>query len=198
MSVSSNGFGAGDMPREAYRFNWGAFFLTPLWAIAHASAATIGWWMVGILATITIASMLTPTSAVATIAIAGSMASVIEIAVRLWVGVNANAWLWKRERARLEIIEGSQPRFTLAAYQIRQLRWMVAGAIITVLSMAGLAVLYWSSAPDVVTVREQFGVTRVQVATSALWTFAEVVFAAWLAAQMRREHAEGAVGAPPA
>lgn len=198
MSVSSNGFGAGDMPREAYRFNWGAFFLTPLWAIAHASAATIGWWMVGIFATITIASMLTPTSPAATIAIAGSMASVIEIAVRLWVGMNANVWLWKRERARLEIIEGSQPRFTLAAYQIRQLRWMIAGAVITVLSMVGLAVLYWSTAPDVVTVREQFGVTRVQVATSALWTFVEVVFAAWLAAQMRREHAKDPAGAPQA
>lgn len=197
MSVSSKGFGAGEMPRDAYRFNWGAFFLTPLWAIVHASAATIGWWMVGIFATITIASMLTPTSAVATIAIAGSMASVIEIAVRLWVGVNANAWLWKRERARLENIEGSQPRFTLGAYQLRQLRWMIAGAVITLVSVAGLAVLYWSGAPDVVTVREQFGVSRVQVATSVLWTFAEVVFAGWLASQMRREHAQGPAGAPP-
>lgn len=187
MSLASNGFGVGELPDEAYRFNWGAFFLTPLWAIAHTSVAVVGWWVVGILATVMIASFLTPASPAATIAIAGSMASVIEIAIRLWVGVNANAWLWRRERARLEVLEGSSPKFTLATFQRRQLRWFVAGAIITLTSVAGLGVLYWSTLPDIVSVREQFGVTRVQVATSAMWSFAEVVFALWLATQMRRE-----------
>lgn len=194
-SSAVGGFGVGEMPRELERFNWGAFFLTPLWGIVYGSAAVLGWFLVGLLFTLFLASFLDPTSALATITIAATIAAVVEIVIRLWVGVNANRWLWARERARLDAAAGARaPRYDVATYQGKQLKWFVVGAVLVVLSTLGLAFLGLAQTTDVQQIREQLSITRVQIATSAFWTFVEVVLAAWLARKMREE-AAGAVGA---
>lgn len=184
---SAQGFGVGEMPAIAKRFNWGAFFLTPLWGIANGSSAVVSWWLATLFITLGISSMLTPTSSAAAIAIASSVAAVSEIGIRLWVGMNANRWVWQRERMRLTVLEGTQPRFTVGTFLGRQLKWLVAGAVLTVFSVLGLAVLGLATTPEAVQMRTTFGITSTQIVASGVWTLAEVVLAVWLSRQMRRE-----------
>jgi hypothetical protein len=75
----------------------------------------------------------------------------------------------------------------VTAYQGKQLKWFVGGAVVVVLSAMGLAYLGLSQAPDVLRAREQLSISQTHIALSAFWTFAEVVLAAWLATKMREE-----------
>lgn len=185
-------FGRGEMPERLERFNWGVFFLMPLWGLVYGSSAVLGWWVLSIMATFVIGSLINGAASASAVAGASSAATVVGIAIRLWVGMNANKWLWKRERLRMELIEGARPRYTVLAFQSRQLTWLIAGAVLTVLSVLGLAVLGLSTDPVISDVRAQLMITPVQVTAAAVWTFAEVALAAWLAARMRKDS-----GAPP-
>jgi hypothetical protein len=186
-------FGVGEPPAAVYRFNWGAFFLSPLWGIVYGSSAVLGWWLMSLLATLLIAGLAGGASAGSGMAAASSAASVVEIAIRLWIGMNANTWLWKRERTRLEVVAGSKPRWTIVAFMAKQLKWLVVGATLAVLSVLALAFLGLSTDPAVIAARDQLLLSRAQIGMAAVWTFAEVAFAVWLAARMR-----GEAEAPPA
>lgn len=180
-------FGSGEMPRSIERFNWGAFFLMPLWGVVHGSAAVIGWWLVQQASALAIASLVGVTSSGSAVAAASSAGMVINIAIGLWVGMNANRWLWRREGLRLQLIDGARPRFSVGRFMSRQLAWLIAGGALTVISMIGLAYLGLSSDPTVEQMRREFMIGTTDITVAAVWTFAEVALAAWLASRMRRE-----------
>lgn len=183
-------FGVGEMPPALERFNWGAFFLAPLWGIAHGSAAVLGWWLLSVIATFSVAGLAADTAAPTIAAGASTLSTVIGIAIRLWVGMNANRWLWRREQLRLQVLGGARPRFSVHHYEARQRGWLAAGVVLTVVSFAGLGVLGFSDAEGVRAIRDELQVTSLEIALVAGWSVAEIVFALWLAARMRREAIE--------
>lgn len=180
-------FGVGDMPSGLDRFNWGALLLMPLWGIVYGSGAVIGWWIVQQFSAISISSLVSATASGSAVAAASSVAMVINIAVGLWVGMNANRWLWRREALRLQVLKGAQPRFSVGKFMSRQLSWLIAGGVLTVISMMGLAALGLSTDPVVVQMRTEFMIGTADITATAVWTFAEVALAAWLAARMRSD-----------
>ena len=182
-------FGVGDMPASLDRFNWGAFFLMPLWGIVYGSSAVLGWWLVGMTVTLLIASLIGETSSASAIAGASSASSVVEVGIRLWAGMNANRWLWKRDRMRMEALPGLRPRFSVTRFSARQMNWLIAGAIVTAFSIVGLGMLALSGDAVAVDMREQLALTPDKIGVAALWVFAEVALAVWLAAKMRKDSA---------
>lgn len=196
-SAASQDVGVGPMPPTFNRFGWGAYFLMPIWGIVYGSTAVLGWWLLSLVATFLIVSLAAGVTDPAALAAVSSVSSVVQIAMHLWVGMNAYRWLWKREQLRLEVVPDAKPRFTVATFMARQVRWLVAGAALTLLSVLGLAVLLSGDA-SAVDVREQLGITEVEITASAVWTLAEVVFAVWLAGRMRRGDADGEALGPAA
>lgn len=188
-SAASAGVGVGEMPASFNRFAWGAYFLMPVWGVVYGSSAVLGWWTLSLVATLVIVSLAAGVTEPSTLAAVSSLSSVVQIGLHLWVGMNAYRWLWKREQLRLEVVPGATPRYSVAAFMAKQVRWLVAGAVLTVLSVLGLALLLSGDAAALAA-REQLGVSEVEITASAVWTFAEVVFAVWLAARMRRGDAD--------
>lgn len=188
-SAASQGVGVGEMPASFQRFGWGAYFLMPIWGVVYGSNAVLGWWLLSLLATFVIVSLAAGVTEPAAIAAVSSASSVVQIAIHLWVGMNAYRWLWKREQMRLALVPDAHPRFSVSTFMAKQVRWLVAGATLTVLSVLGLAFLLTGD-PNAQAVREQLGVTPTEIMSAAVWTFAEVAFAVWLAGRMRRGEAD--------
>ncbi len=189
-SLASQGVGVGEMPASFERFGWGAYFLMPIWGVVYGSTAVLGWWLLSLLATLLVATVASGASQPAALAAVSSVSSVVQIAIHLWVGMNAYRWLWKREQLRLSVVPGATPRFTVSAFMAKQVRWLIAGAVLTVLSVIGLALLM-SEDPNAAATREQLGITQAEIMTAAIWTLAEVGFAVWLASRMRRGVTDG-------
>lgn len=177
--------GVGEMPPSFERFSWGAYFLMPLWGIVYGSNMVLGWWALSLATTFLIVSMFAGGTNPAATAASSSLSSVVQIAIHLWVGMNAYRWLWKKEQLRLTALPGEKPKYRAPEFLARQIRWLIAGAVLTIMSLLGLAFLGLSTEASAVTAREQWGITPDEVMIAAVWTLAEVVFAVWLAGRMR-------------
>ncbi len=180
------GFGVGEMPDEIHRFNWGAFFLTPLWGIAYASHKVVSWWVLSVLLTVLIVSGVGESTSTATLAIIASAVQVVTIGIRLWIGMNANQWSWSREQARLGVVKGAMPRFSVETFRAKQTKWLAAGIAITAMSLFSVVVLGLTTNPELVAVREQLSIRPIELAMTVGWTVAEIALALWLDAQMRK------------
>ncbi|MDZ4168308.1 MAG: hypothetical protein U1E26_01445 [Coriobacteriia bacterium] len=184
--------GVGDVPPDFERFSWGAYLLMPLWGIVYGSSMVLGWWALTLATTLLIVSVFSSGGNPAAIAASSSISSVVQIGIQLWVGMNAYRWLWNKEKLRLAAVPDAKPRFRTTEFLAKQVRWLAAGATFTVLSLLGLAILGLSGEATAVATREQWGITTNEVMVAAVWTFAEIALAVWLARKMRA----GDVAAP--
>ena len=184
------GFGAGELPHDLNRFNWGAFFMPLFWSVGFGAWSVLWLWMI------------MATSPIVIVAIVGSfgedvlaqnlllvtvIAEVVAGAIRLWIGANANRLLWTRERLRLEFVEGARPRFSAVKFAARQRTWASVGVWFTLARLAGLALLAFSPEPLVAEALERQGATAQDVLLSGFWLLAEIALAWWLAGAMRRD-----------
>jgi hypothetical protein len=188
--IAEQGFGVGEMPDSVYRFNWGAFFLPPVWGIVYGAWPVVTLWMLTLLVPLFATSLFGLAESGSTAAALATATVITEIIVgiaRLWIGANASTWVWKREAARLQFFEGSQPRFSVGKFLSRQRVWLWAGAGLQVFS--GFSVLMLSIAPAELfaQVEKQWGMTRLDLGLSVLWLIAEALLGLWLASQMRKE-----------
>lgn len=183
--VMALGFGVGEMPPEALRFNWGAFLLMPFWGVVYGLPVVIGWWAATYFLPVLVSLLFGDLTAASTLAFVSAVLLVVTSAVKMWVGMNANAWLWRREHFRLEVLAGVAPRYTVSTFFQRQRKWIIGGAALVVLTLVSYALLATSTEPDFVEIRAQFGITPVQVVVSAGWTVAETLLALWLAMKLR-------------
>lgn len=180
------GYGVGEMPEDVKRFNWGAFLLMPFWGVAYGLPSVIAWWSATYFLPVILSSLFGAGTAVSTLAFVSAALLVVTSVVKLWVGMNANTWLWKREHFRLETLQGVPPRFTIQGFFQRQRKWIIAGAAMLGLSFASYALLGLSNAQEFVKMRAQFSLTPVQISISAGWTIAETMLALWLAGKLRQ------------
>lgn len=184
------GFGAGRMPAEIYAFSWGAFFLPVVWGIVYGVWPVVSVWLGTMLLPFAVSALfgLGTDSTASQILGAAIVTEMCVAAARLWVGSNANMWLWRKESLRLTLLQGTTPRFSVAQFISRQRVWVIVGAVLQSLSAGLLA--FAALAPQefyAILEQQQLLVGRRDMAMSLVWVIAEVVLAAWLAAQMRKE-----------
>jgi len=185
------GFGSGEMPAELNRFNWGALLLPSVWGITFGVWPIVSLWLL---------SFMTPFVLVSLVGIGGEgavdsaavgitvVSQIIGAAISLYIGSTATAMLWRKERMRLELIEGSTPRFSVQRFVARQRLWKAFGIGLTVFSVMGLAVIGLGTGAEAEQVRTRLEVTQFDAASAFVWLVAEIVLGLWLAAQMRKEH----------
>jgi hypothetical protein len=192
VSPVSLDFGVGDFPRELDRFNWGAFLLPLPWGVGFGAWTVVLLWM--LMATVpllfaTIVGSFGKEALAANLLLVTLVAEVISGGIRLWIGANATKMLWAREQQRLRLVEGAQPRFGVTRYLARQRTWTGVGIGLTVLMIASLGLLVFSTDPMVASMMEKQGITSQDAALSAFWLVAEAGLGLWLAAKMRQEDA---------
>ncbi len=183
-------FGGGEFPRELDRFNWGAFFVPAFWAVAYGTWPILFFWLFTLLLPIfllMITGSFGQTTLEASIVGVTVISQFAEGVMRLWAGANANAMLWKRETLRLDVVEGSRPRFSLERFVARQRTWTIIGAVIMVLSIAGVVMLAALPGASGDQLREQVGVASSDAVLALVWAVAEFVLALWLAGKMRAD-----------
>lgn len=184
---SLRGLGQGELPAKMKRFAWGAFLLTPLWGIVYGLIPVIRWWLIAQLVPIVIAlftSWVKSTSGMAAVSV---VSLILTSMIQLWIGMNANSWLWRKERIRLELFAGAQPRLSVGQFLDKQRTWTIAGMVLVGVSTAGLVVGGLSADPEFVTMRNDLGLTTFDIGLSGVWMAAELLLASWLAYQMRKE-----------
>lgn len=183
-------FGSGEMPPELNRFNWAAMLLPSIWGIAYGAWPVVSLWLITFITPFVLVTIVGfgGTDAVATWAVGITVISqLVGAIISLYIGMNATAILWRKEHARLEIIEGSVPRFSIERYLTRQRLWIAFGVGITLMSVAGLAIIGLASGEVADQVREQMGVSRIDAAGAFVWLAAEVLLGLWLSYKMRKE-----------
>lgn len=183
-------FGEGEMPPELNRFNWGALFMPAIWGVAFGVWPVVSLWLL---------SFMTPFVLVSLVGLAGegavqrsavgitTFSQVVSTAISLYIGTHATSMLWRKEHARLELVEGATPRFSVERYLGRQKLWTAFGIALTVFSVLGLAVIGLGSGEVADQVRSQWGITRFDAAGAFVWVLAEIGLGLWLAFQMRKE-----------
>lgn len=183
------GVGEGEMPPEFDRFNWGAFFVPFFWGIVFGVMPVAALWLLAFLSPLLLLMVvgsggpeLMRQSMTGVIVIS----EVINGAVRLWVGMNANRLLWKREKLRVEARSGSGPRFQTGTYAARQKTWAIVGGAFTVVSMLAVVAAAFSPGEWGQQMRAQLSLTPPEALLSALWLAAEIVLGVWLATKMRQ------------
>lgn len=177
------GFGRGEMPASLRRFNWGAFLLPLFWAIAYGAWPIAAFWLFAPLVPLAMGSILGYDGTAATLSVLIGVTIVSEALgglVRLWAGANANRIVWRNEALRLEVVEGSQPRFTVERFTARQLTWMRVGWALMVVGAGAAAWLEANSWGE-------FGLKIPGGVMPILWLVAEVALAVWLSGRMRAE-----------
>lgn len=182
----SRGYGVGEMPDDVRRFNWGAFLLMPFWGVAYGLPSVLAWWSMTYFLPLAVSSLVEEATAASTLAGISAVLLVITSTVKLWVGMNANTWLWRREHFRLEALNGIPPRFTIQGFFQRQRKWIIVGIALLALSFVSYGLLALSVSPEFVAMREQFNITPMQLSVSAGWTLAETLLALWLASKLRQ------------
>lgn len=182
----SPGFGDGSLPEELARFNWGAFLLPLPWSVVYGAwPIFLGWvaaWMVTFFGAIALAGDATVVPASARV-----LSFVAVGTLQLYAGFSANSIAWGREARRLEVLEGSKPRFSVLRYRLRQRLWIFAGVVWTVLELASHTVVGLATGPEVEALREQYQITPAVSAAAVMFIVAEVALAFWLAGKMRQE-----------
>jgi hypothetical protein len=176
-------FGKGEMPRVLWRFNWGAFLLPLFWGLTYGSWQVTSAWGVGLMTPLVLSLMFATGDAQLPLNSLIAITVISEVVVgvlRLWVGVNANRWVWNREALRLQVLTGATPRFSAERYIKRQRTWTTWGAIVVI---AGFAV----AVPFSVVQWREFELTYVGAAAPVVWLAAEVMLGLWLDARMRAE-----------
>jgi hypothetical protein len=188
--TAERGVGQGEMPAKLDRFNWGAFFVPFFWGIVFGVWPIVYLWLLAFMSPLLLLMLV---GSGGTDMMRASMTGVIVIseiingAVRLWVGMNANRLLWKREERRLEMTSGATSRFSVASFSARQRTWAVVGGVVTVLSVvvvSGAAVLPGDIGEQL---RTQISLTPLEAALSVVWLGAEIALGVWLAVKMRQD-----------
>jgi hypothetical protein len=184
------GFGVGEMPDEVYRFNWGAFFLPPVWGVVYGAWPVVSLWVLTLMISLLAGSLLGAFGGEDSsmgLATATVLAEIASGAMRLYIGVNASTWSWKREALRMKVLEGAPPRFSVKHFLARQRTWALAGLGIQVFS--AFTLMFIATAPEALyaQIAEQLATTRVDLGLAVLWVVAEVALGVWLASQMRKE-----------
>jgi hypothetical protein len=185
-------FGVGEMPPELDRFNWGAFLLPLPWGVWYTLWPVVSLWMVMALTPLVLALLVSLTGEEQLVSSALGITIVSEViggVIRLWIGVSATRMLWARESLRLRVVERAQPRLSSDRYRSRQKKWTIAGIVVNVLGLAGLALLTFSNNPSTVQLRTQQGIRPLDAGLSAFWLVVEVGLALWLASRMQTERA---------
>ncbi len=191
-------FGVGDFPSNLDRFNWGAFLLPLPWGVGFGAWTVVLLWMLMTTVPLTFAMIVGSfgeDALAANLLLVSLVGEVISGGIRLWIGASATRMLWAREQQRLKVVEGAKPRFGVSSYLARQAIWTRVGIGLTVLMIASLALLVFSTDPTVASMMEKQGITSQDAALSAFWLMAEAGLGLWLAAKMRQE---GVVEPPPA
>ena len=179
-------FGVGELPGSLRRFSWGAYVLTPVWGIVYGVWPVAYVWLLTLLVPLLITSLVPSDASYAVTSLATVVSQVIATALRLWVGMNAFGWAWRREAFRLGAVADARPRRTVEAFSAAQRRWTIACAIYLALSAASLLVLATSGDPALAEAMKQLGLTPALLWISLGWTVGEVLLAVWLDFQMRR------------
>lgn len=188
VSETLRGLGQGDMPERMKRFAWGAFLLTPLWGVVYGLIPVIRWWLIAQLVPVVIAlftSWVKTTSGIAAITV---ISLILTSMIQLWIGMNAHSWLWRKESIRLQLFAGAKPRLSVGQFIDKQRNWTIAGMVVVGLSTAGLLLGGLSADPEFVAMRNDLGLTPFDIGLSGAWMAAELLLAAWLAYQMRKEN----------
>lgn len=177
----SAGVGVGKFPRALNRFNWGAFFLPVFWGVAYGVWPIVIVWLMALAASLFFTTFAAEGAerlqVIAAIAVGTEIVSGL---ARLWAGSNANLLLWRRDQLRLEVLSGSEPRFTVEKYEAKQRVWRIAGAIMLGLSAVTVGLLnaqQWAT----------FGLTIVGPALPVIWIVAEVSLGIWLDSRMKTD-----------
>jgi len=195
------GFGVGDMPDDLYRFSWAGFTLPFFWALAYGVWPVLTWWLIAQVMSFMLAGLFpfdpktgSPVSSLVYIVV---IAEAINGILRLWVGANGHALLWRREVIRLEVLQGAAPRFGVTQFLQRQRTWALVGWPVLIGGLIGsIALNYklWATA----------GLPAAGAITSLVFTGAEVWLGVWLSIKMREERpgapatAHEQAGPPPA
>lgn len=188
--AGSHGFGVGDMPAALKRFNWGALLLPSIWGIVYGVWPVVSLWLLSLIAPYAIIALVAIGGQEAVLSAATGITVVSQIvgaAISLYIGANATAMLWRKEQIRLELLPGAVPRFSIDQYLARQKKWIIAGVVVTLLSVTGLAIIGLGGGAAADQVRTELGVTRIDAASAFVWLVAEVGLGFWMAAQMRKE-----------
>lgn len=178
--------GVGEMPLELNRFNWGAFCLPLFWGAVYGSWPVMAAWMLALASPLVVSSLFGQTGASAQAASAVIAATVVSEVVagaaRIWAGVNANRLVWRRETRRLDFVQGSKPRFTVARFSSRQRIWALWGLVIV-----GVGTV--ASAPFTEPTWREYGLSYVGASMPVMWLAAEIVLGRWLDVRMRADAA---------
>lgn len=183
MPQAERPFGSGEMIAELNRFNWGAFLLPVVWALAYGSWQVLGAWLVAVSSPVLITMLAGADQLSASVSalVAATVASeVVSGLARLWAGANANRFLWSRERLRQEVIVGSGPRFTVETFVHKQRRWTIWGGI-------AVGVMAVATIPVASVVWSEYELTYVGAIVPIVWLVAEVVLGVWLDRKMQME-----------
>ena len=174
-------FGAGSMPAELHRFNWGAFFVPVAWGVIHGAWPVVTAWVAAALIPVAVAAALgTEGGLLGSLVLTTVVAEVSSGVVRLWCGVNANRVLWRKEALRLEWVTGASPRFSLDRYIKRQRQWFVWSAALVAASVV-IAV------PFAAQLWADYDLAYIGAALPAVWLAAEILLGLWLDASMKSE-----------
>ncbi len=180
---SDRPFGVGELPRELYRFNWGAFFVPFFWGIIYRSWPVLMAWFIGVsspLVLFSIFGIVDKVPPIASLVGATVLAEIVSGLSRIWAGTVATGSLWKREAIRLEYLTSSQPRFSAEHFAMRQRQWGWWGAGL-------LAVGAFASIPIGAATWKPYGLMYVGSVMPLMWLAAEVMLALWLDTRMRQQ-----------
>lgn len=191
MSWDDVGFGVGEFPPSLTRFNWGAYLLTPIWAAVYGAWPLISLWLLGLTVTFTISALVPQDAAQSTVLTASVVSTVISAAIKIWIGMNAAAVLWKREAFRLGAVPGARPRFTVGQFFAKQRSWTIIAIAYLATSLFGLLSLATGTDKALLELRQQLGLTPALVWVSFGWTAAETLLVVWLSLTLKRDSLGG-------
>ena len=169
--------------------------MAPLWGAVYGSWRVVSWWMLTWLIPIVLVSVVDPTAGGiegSTLALITVIADFAGSAIRLWIGMHAFGWLWRRETMRLQLVPGAVPRLKADAFLARQRWWAIAGASLLVASLGGLTIMLTSTDAQIAEVRDLWGLSQLEVGLAMAWMVVELGLAAYLATTMRKGAPKGA------
>jgi hypothetical protein len=184
-------FGSGEFPPPLDQFNWAAFLLPLPWGVAFGAWSVVALWVLMVTGPLAVAFLVLSFGEEvleANALLVGLVGEFISGAIRLWIGANATRLLWTREQLRMQMVEGSKPRFGVSRYLARQKTWTYVGIWLTVIMLVGVGVIAFSTDPQLAAIMEAQRVRSDDALLSGFFLLAEIGLGLWLAAKMRAEN----------
>ena len=140
--------GDGSLPSEFDRVNWGAVLFDYAWAFTHEAwgwfaAIVVVWFAQGVF--FHYFYMMSISRSVLVLSAAFVASTVVSRGLSIALGLRANRLVWDRAK-RWASANASARRVTVADYRVRELGWVVIGALLVVAGYGGALYLVFTTA----------------------------------------------------